>query len=84
MSTKGTAGGNGPCASARIAPGERARLRVFNNIDLAPHVGAILVVMARDTRRVRGARPNAFTNLRCGEGLGTIVNFIAQNGGPAA
>jgi urease accessory protein len=54
----------------------RSDLLVINKIDLAPHVGADLGVMERDARRMRGARPFVFTNLRVGEGLDAIVAWI--------
>ena len=56
----------------------RSDLLVINKIDLAPHVGADLSVMERDSRRMRGARPFIFTNLRTGEGLETIVAWIKR------
>ena len=56
----------------------RSDLLVINKIDLAPHVGADLSVMERDSRRMRGARPFIFTNLRTGEGLETIVTWIKR------
>jgi len=56
----------------------RSDLLVINKIDLAPHVGADLSVMERDSRRMRGARPFIFTNLRKGEGLETIVTWIKR------
>jgi urease accessory protein len=62
----------------------RSDLLVINKIDLAPHVGASLEVMERDTRRMRGARPFAFTNLRDGAGVDEIVAFIETKGGLAA
>ena len=37
--------------------------------------------MDRDARKMRGARPFVFTNLRSGEGLDTIVRFIERTGG---
>jgi urease accessory protein len=43
-------------------------------------VGASLEVMERDARRMRGARPFVFTNLKTGQGLETIVDFIVQEG----
>ena len=46
----------------------RSDLLVINKIDLAPHVGASLEVMERDAKRMRGARPFVFTNLRAGRG----------------
>src|SRR5215468_3408422 len=51
----------------------RSDLLVINKIDLAPHVGASLDVMERDTRRMRGARPFVFSNLRTGKGVAEIT-----------
>jgi urease accessory protein len=62
----------------------RSDLLVINKIDLAPHVGASLEVMERDTRRMRGTRPFAFTNLRDGAGVDEIVAFIETKGGLGA
>ena len=59
----------------------RSDLLVINKIDLAPMVGASLDVMDRDARRMRSDRPFVFTNLRTGEGLDRIVNFLATQGG---
>jgi urease accessory protein len=59
----------------------RSDLLVINKIDLAPFVGADLGVMDRDARRMRGERPFVFTNLKKGEGLSTIVEFIVEKGG---
>ena len=56
----------------------RSDLLIINKIDLAPYVGADLSVMERDARRMRGARPFIFTNLRTGEGLETIVSWIKR------
>ena len=61
----------------------RSDLLVINKIDLAPFVGADLGVMEADTRRMRGARPYVFTNLKAGEGVGTVADFIIQAGGLA-
>ncbi|PYR63353.1 MAG: urease accessory protein UreG, partial [Acidobacteria bacterium] len=47
----------------------RSDLLVINKIDLAPHVGADLDVMARDAAAMRGARPFVFTNLKTSAGL---------------
>jgi urease accessory protein len=54
----------------------RSDLLVINKIDLAPHVGADLSVMDRDSRRMRGGRPFVFTNLRTGEGVDVILAWI--------
>ncbi len=59
----------------------RSDLLVINKIDLAPHVGASLEVMDSDTKRMRGERPYVFSNMKTGEGLQTIMNFIAKRGG---
>jgi urease accessory protein len=62
----------------------RSDLLVINKIDLAPHVGASLAVMERDTRRMRGVRPFVFTNVRSGDGVDAVVDFIEAKGGLAA
>jgi urease accessory protein len=59
----------------------RSDLLVINKIDLAPLVGADLGVMDRDAKKMRGDRPFVFTNLKKGEGLATIVDFIIETGG---
>jgi urease accessory protein len=61
----------------------RSDMLVINKIDLAPLVGADLSVMDRDARRMRGARPFIFTNLKEDTGVAEIVDFILQQGGIA-
>ena len=56
----------------------RSDLLVINKIDLAPLVGASLEVMEADTARMRPGRPWCFTNLRSGEGLERVVDFLLQ------
>src|SRR3974390_2593679 len=51
----------------------RSDLLGLNKIDLAPYVGASLDVMERDARRMRGARPFVFSNLRSGDGVSDIA-----------
>jgi urease accessory protein len=58
----------------------KSDLLVINKIDLAPMVGASLEVMDTDAKRMRGARPFVFSNLKTGQGLGTIVKFIETEG----
>lgn len=58
----------------------RSDLLVINKIDLAPHVGADLSVMDRDSRRMRGERPFVFSNIRAGEGVEAIARFIIEQG----
>jgi urease accessory protein len=59
----------------------RSDLLVINKVDLAPHVGASLAVMERDTSRMRGQRPFVFTNVRTGDGLNAVIEFIEERGG---
>ncbi|NJL87662.1 MAG: urease accessory protein UreG [Leptolyngbyaceae cyanobacterium SM1_1_3] len=58
----------------------KSDLLVINKIDLAPMVGADLGIMERDAKRMRGDRPFVFTNLKLGQGLQTIVEFIQFHG----
>ena len=57
----------------------RSDLLVINKIDLAPHVGADLGVMARDAKTMRGARPFIFTNIRSGDGLQDVIAWIRHD-----
>jgi urease accessory protein len=61
----------------------RSDLLVINKVDLAPHVGASLAVMERDAKRMRGTRPFVFTNIRAGDGVETVADFIEEQGGLA-
>ncbi len=61
----------------------RSDLLVINKTDLAPHVGASLDVMDRDSRRMRGERPFVFTNIRAGEGVAAVAGFVERAGGLA-
>jgi urease accessory protein len=58
----------------------RSDLLVINKIDLAPMVGASLEVMERDAKRMRGAGPFVFSNLKDGVGVDTIVRFVEERG----
>ncbi|MFL1461918.1 urease accessory protein UreG [Roseococcus sp. DSY-14] len=61
----------------------RSDLLVINKTDLAPLVGADLGVMDRDARKMRGARPFIFTNLKKDEGVAEIARFVLEQGGIA-
>ncbi len=58
----------------------RSDLLIINKTDLAPHVGADLDIMAQDARRQRGDRPFVFTNLRTGDGVQEVRDFICSQG----
>ncbi len=58
----------------------KSDLLVINKIDLAPMVGASLEVMERDAKKMRGERPFVFSNLKTGQGLNEIVQFIVTQG----
>lgn len=58
----------------------RSDLLIINKTDLAPHVGANLEIMAADAKKQRGDRPFVFTNLRKGEGVDDVIEFIRKQG----
>ncbi len=58
----------------------RSDLLIINKIDLAPHVGASLEVMDRDAKKMRGEKPFVFTNMKTGQGLDTVIEFIVKQG----
>ncbi len=58
----------------------KSDLLIINKTDLAPLVGADLDVMDRDATRMRGERPFVFSNLKSGQGLQTIIDFIIAQG----
>jgi len=58
----------------------KSDLLIINKIDLAPYVGASLDVMDRDARKMRGDRPFVFTNLKTGQGLDAVTEFILREG----
>ena len=51
---------------------------VINKTDLAPHVGASLDVMRRDSQVMRGLKPFLFTNCKTGEGIPELVALIER------
>ncbi|MEQ1772248.1 MAG: urease accessory protein UreG [Burkholderiales bacterium] len=58
----------------------KSDLLIINKIDLAPMVGASLEVMDRDARKMRGAKPFVFTNMKTGQGLDTVISHIEKEG----
>ncbi|MBL8572597.1 MAG: urease accessory protein UreG [Hyphomicrobiaceae bacterium] len=61
----------------------RSDLLVINKTDLAPMVGADLGNMDRDSKRMRGARPFVFANMKEGAGVAEVADFIIRQGGLA-
>ncbi|MEL6685226.1 MAG: urease accessory protein UreG [Pseudomonadota bacterium] len=59
----------------------RSDLLVINKTDLAPHVGASLDVMQRDSTKMRGERPFAFCALKHAKGVDEVVQFVMKMGG---
>jgi len=51
-------------------------LLLINKIDLADAVGASLDLMEREAGQVRQGRPVIFTNLRQGEGVTAVVEWV--------
>ena len=62
----------------------RSDLLVINKTDLAPHVGASLDVMERDTLRMRRGKPWVFSNMKSGDGVAAVIDFIRHKGGLGA
>ncbi|MEM6463728.1 MAG: urease accessory protein UreG [Pseudomonadota bacterium] len=59
----------------------RSDLLIINKADLAPHVGADLAVMERDSAAMRPGRKTVFTDLRRGKGVEDVVRFVIELGG---
>src|SRR5271170_1636639 len=51
-------------------------LLLINKIELAPHVGADLGIMARDSRLMRGERPFIFADLKSGIGREELLGWL--------
>ncbi|WDZ75733.1 urease accessory protein UreG [Ensifer adhaerens] len=59
----------------------KSDLLVINKKDLAPYVGADLDVMQRDATRMRAEKPFVFTDMKRGDGVNRIVDFLTLHGG---
>ncbi|MBP1883675.1 urease accessory protein UreG [Sinorhizobium mexicanum] len=59
----------------------KSDLLVINKKDLAPYVGADLDVMERDAERMRAAKPFLFSDMKRGDGIDRIVEFLTVEGG---
>jgi urease accessory protein len=58
----------------------KSDLLVINKIDVATLVGASLEVMERDATRMRGDRPFVFSNMKTGQGVREIIDFVVDRG----
>ena len=58
----------------------KSDILVINKTDLAPYVGADLEVMSRDSKRMRGARPFVFSELRNRKGVETVASLVREIG----
>ena len=57
----------------------KSDLFIINKIDLAPHVGADLEVMKKDTLAFRTENSFMFTNLKTDEGIQEVIKWIKKN-----
>jgi urease accessory protein len=55
-----------------------SELLIINKVDLAEAVGASLSVMDREAQRVREGRPVLFTNLRQGDGVPAVLDWVRE------
>lgn len=53
-------------------------LLLINKIDLAPHVGADLDVMRRDSLKMRGERPFLLASIRQKQGMDEVIDWVRQ------
>ena len=58
----------------------KSDLFIINKTDLAPYVGADLSIMKSDTERMRNGKPFFMCNLKKGEGVEEVVNFLKKEG----
>ncbi|MDQ0457161.1 urease accessory protein UreG [Rhizobium paknamense] len=59
----------------------KSDLLIINKKDLAPHVGVDIAVMESDANRMRAGHPHVFTDLKRGEGVADVVDFLKSHGG---
>ncbi len=53
-------------------------LMIINKTELAPHVGADLDVMDRDSKKMRGSRPFLFCDLKSSKGLSDVCDWLKK------
>ncbi len=67
---------------AKGGPGiTRSDMLIINKTDLAELVGASLDRMDRDTKAQRGERPFTFAQVKNGQGVDAIRDFVVRRGG---
>ncbi|MEX3017566.1 urease accessory protein UreG [Gymnodinialimonas hymeniacidonis] len=59
----------------------RSDVLVINKTDLAPHVGADLSIMDRDSKRMRPEKPTVFATLKSRHGVDDVKALICEVGG---
>ncbi|MDO6964538.1 urease accessory protein UreG [Rhizobium alvei] len=59
----------------------KSDLLVINKKDLAPYVGVNLDVMETDADRMRAGKPFVFTDMRHGDGVDAVVDYLRRYGG---
>lgn len=58
----------------------KSDLFIINKTDLAPYVGADLSIMRSDTEHMRNGKPFFMCNLKTGEGVAEVVDFLKKEG----
>ena len=58
---------------------ETCDLLIINKIDLAPQVGADMVIMKRDAEKIRKEKPFEFINCKTDQGVNEVVNHIIRD-----
>jgi urease accessory protein len=72
--------GEGEKIPRKGGPGiTRSPMLIINKIDIAQYVGSDLGVMDRDSRRMRGAKPYLFTDMKRGAGLDDLIAWIESD-----
>ena len=59
----------------------RSDMLIINKTDLAELVGADLSRMDRDAAAQRGTRPFTFAQIKHGQGVATVLDFVVSRGG---
>lgn len=59
----------------------RSDLLIINKSDLAPHVDANLDDMRSDAKKARGSKPVVFTDMKRGDGVSKVIEYIVSQGG---